>query len=216
MAVKSYSLVIGAKQHWYSTEQILKSGLYNNVIKEKGLVEKLNNHIAYNIRIINKRIINVYLKPSMKYAELIKNDFRMRFKLSINEEYLSIHLRIGNVDNEPFKKYINKTEIRLLIEKIKHLKKRKIIVISDSILIKKQIKQEVGQLIYTDYNIPCHSRNIKCLNHSLNDIMMLKYSKFLILTRGSTFSLFASYFSKCTYDKIIYVGHDYEHNNYYK
>lgn len=55
----------------------------------------------------------------------------------------------------------------------------------------------MGNKIYTDFSLPCHSRHINCLNASMNDMMMMINSEFLILTRGSTFSLFASYFSKC-------------------
>lgn len=215
MALKSNFTVIGAKQHWYSVEQILIIQTFNKKILEKGLINIIKKNIAFNIREINKRIIDVYLIPSTKYNKIIENDFKMRFNLSMNKEYLSIHLRVGDVDNQPFKKYINKTEIKSLIQTIRNYKNIKIIVVSDSISIKRQIKMELGDCIYTDYKKPCHSRYINCLNRSMNDIMMLKNSVYLILTRGSTFSLFISYFSKCKYNKIMYIGHDYEHKNYY-
>lgn len=215
-ALQSKLTKIGANKHWYSTEQILKIGIYNRLITEKGFIDILDKSIVYNIRHINKKIIDIYFKPSKQYNRMIRNDFKMRFNISMDEHYISIHLRIGDVDNSPFKKYINKTEIEQLINCIKKYKiHNKVVIVSDSISIKKHIKKELGNYIYTDFKLPCHSRNLKCINQSMNDIMILKNSLYLILTRGSTFSLFSSYFSKCEYDKIIYIGHDYEHSNYY-
>lgn len=215
MALQSNSIIIGARKHWYSTEQILKYGGYNSLIIEKGLIDIIYNSIAYNIRKINKRICSVYFKPTLKYISIVRYNLKKIFHMSMNINYTSMHLRIGDVDKQPFQKYINKTELHTLIISLKKIKNKKILLISDSLTTKFKIKNELGKIVYTDFNLPCHSRNSKCLNQSMNDIMMMINSEYLILTRGSTFSLFGSYFSKCKYRRIIFIGHDYEHNNYY-
>lgn len=209
-------IVIGAVKHWYSTEQILKYSRYYNLIIEKGLIDKINKSLSYNIRAINKRICNHYLKPTSNYKRIIKLNFKNRYHISMTEKYSSIHLRVGDADKQPFQKYISKIEIKLLINTLKSYSNNKTILISDSQLVKIKLKKEVGNIIYTDLNLPCHSKNIYCINESINDIMMMSNSESLILTRGSTFSLFGSYFSKCSNEKIIFIGHDYEHKNYYK
>lgn len=216
MALQSKLTIIGARKHWYSTEQILKYGSYNSIIIKKGLIDKINKNIVYNIRKINKRLCSVYFKPTLKYRRIIRLNLNRIFNMSMNVKYTSIHLRIGDVDNQPFQKYINRTELISLITYLKEIKNKKILLLSDSLSTKVEIKNELGNIIHTDFSLPCHSRNTKCLNQSMKDIMMMIYSDYLILTRGSTFSLFGSYFSKCKYRNIIFVGHDYEHNNYYK
>lgn len=215
MALESKKVIVGAKQHWYSTEHILLHMKYYELIKDRGFIIEKDNNIQHNIRYINKIICNLYLKPSTKYNIIIKNHFSERFNISMNEKYTSVHLRIGDADNQPFKNYINKSNIRNIINVLKSVNNR-IILLSDSILVKKNIKNTIGKNIYTDYNLPCHSRNLECLNQAMDDIMMMKNSNYLILTRGSTFSLFASYFSKCNYNKINYLGNNYYHKNYYK
>lgn len=214
-ALESKIIKIGAKQHWYSTEQILLKGKYIQLIIEKGFSIKLDKNIAYNIRYINKIICSLYLNPSKYYNKIIRMHFIERFNLSMNEEYTSVHLRVGDADNQPFKNYINKTIIRHIINMLK-LYKRKVILLSDSIIIKKEIKNQIGKYIFTDNNLPCHSRNTECLNISMEDIMMMKNANNLILTRASTFSLFGSYFSKCDYEKILFIGSNYCHSNYFK
>lgn len=215
IALKSLHTVIGAKKHWYSTEQILEYGKYNNLILKKGLLIQINKNIAINLREINRIICRVYLQPSLEYSETIRTNFRKRFHISINYKYSSVHLRVGDADNQPFKKYINQSEIQYIVDFLKIYKKERIIILSDSPLVKRKIKQQLGSNIYTDYNLPCHSRNIKCLNQSMDDIMMMRNSNYMILTRGSTFSLFGYYFSKCKSNRIMYIGHDFEHSNYY-
>lgn len=214
LVLKSRSIVVGAKTHWYSTEQILKYKKYNKLIIEVGFIEKIQTNIALNIRYINKRICDSYLIPSLNFRNRILKNFKRRFRLSISEIYASTHLRIGDADKQPFKKYINKSEISNVIKLLKIYDKR-MILLSDSIYIKKYIKKEIGNNIYTDYNPPCHSRNSVCLDESMEDIMMMINSNFLILTRGSTFSLFGSYLSKCKNDNIVFVGHNYDHINYF-
>lgn len=215
MALESKEVMIGAKQHWYSTEHILLRKKYNKLIKYKGFFIKEDYNVQHNIRYINKIICNLYLKPSTNYNSIIKSHFSERFNISMNEKYISIHLRVGDADNQPFKNFINKTDIGNLINVLKTFKK-KIILLSDSVMVKKTIKNRIGKFVYTDYKFPCHSRSIKCVNQSMDDIMMMKNANYLILTRASTFSLFGSYFSKCNYDNIAFIGKNYCHKNYYK
>lgn len=174
----------------------------------------IHKNIVYNIRSINKRICDYYLKPSLYYRSVIELNFKSRFSLSMNDKHYTVHLRIGDVDKDPFRNYINKSELEKIVISLRKYK-QKIILLSDSLSTKKYVKKIIGNNIYTDFKLPCHSRNTKCLNQSMDDIMMMKYSDFLILTRGSTFSLFGSYFSNCKYRNIIYVGHNYNHKNYY-
>lgn len=215
LALESKEVIIGAKQHWYSTEHILLQVKYSKLITDRGFVIKMDNNLQHNIRYINKIICNLYLKPLTNYNKIIKTHFSERFNISMNEKYTSVHLRIGDADNQPFKNYINKTDIRNIINVLK-LVKNKIILLSDSFVVKKNIKDEIGKNIYTDFNLPCHSRNLECLNQSMDDIMMMRSANYLILTRASTFSLFGSYFSECNYDRIVFVGNNYYHKNYYK
>lgn len=215
VALKSKSKIIGAKSHWYSTEDILKCGRYNGLIIEKGLIKEINNNLADNIRRINRRICEEYLNPTVIYTNKVRYNFWKRFNIPINKKYYSVHLRVGDVDNQPFQKYINKSDILYLIKHLQKLTCNRIVILSDSAYIKRKIKEIIGSNIYTDYSLPCHSRYIKCINQSMDDILMMKYSDFLILTRGSTFSLFGLYFSKCSFNNIMFIGHDYEHSNYY-
>lgn len=194
----------------------MKYNKYHTLIIKIGLLDRIDNSISLNIREINKRICDYYLKPSSGFKNYYESQFNQRFHISIDSLYSAIHLRVGDADNQPFKLYINRTDIDKAIKKIIRSKYETVILLSDSNNVKKKLKHKLGKVILTDYNQPCHSRNTRCINESMVDIMMMKNSNELILTRGSTFSLFGSYFSKCKHNKIFYIGHNYLHNYYFK
>lgn len=179
-------------------------------------MNQITNDIRKDIRAINKRICQYYFKPNSKYLYTIITKLKTRFNISYIEKYSSIHLRIGDVDKQPYKLYINKTDLKSIINIIKTNNNTKLVLLSDSINVKKEIKSIIGRNILTDFDSPCHSRYKKCLDKSLEDMLMMKYSDSLILTRGSTFSLFGSYFSKCKNEKIVFVGHNYQHTLYFQ
>lgn len=211
-ALKDSSIIIGAKKHWYSTENIILNGKYERNLINKYLLFKKYNDIRLKIRYANHIITNIYLQPSKSITDYYKT------KQIINYPYISIHLRIGDVDNLPYNKYLNKSEVFECLNYIKAINNltEYVSVVSDSVSTKSMFKQSLKNVIITN-TIPCHSKNKNCIFQAIIDILILKYSNKLILTRGSTFSLFGMYQNNnCMNNNLIsFIGHDYEHNNYY-
>lgn len=211
-ALNDLSEVIGARKHWYSTEDIVTNRNYRIELFCHIIISTDLKSIKSQIRYINYKITQIYLQPSQS----IINSFKTKYNNII--PFISIHLRVGDADNMPFSKYLNKREVKNCIKKIKSfpIKNINIAVISDSLKTKLWFKNELNNILVIE-NMACHSKNKSCIIQSMIDILALKYSKRIILTRGSSFSLLGMYENiNCMNNNTIsFIGHDYEHKNYY-
>lgn len=213
-ALKDNTEIIGAKKHWYSTEDIILNGKYELYISNLKIFNDKYKNVKLKIRNINYIINLIYLQPSLSAINHYKSVYK------ITSPSISIHLRVGDVDKMPFTKYLDKHEIENCLDSIKVICKSEsnatIGIVSDSLKTKLRFKSSLKRIIISN-NLPCHSKNKECMLESVIDILVLKYSERIILTRGSSFSLFGMYQNKnCMNNKSIsFIGHDYEHNNYY-
>lgn len=211
-ALKDKSKIIGANKHWYSTEDVIINGKYHyeySILKE--LIHNRYSNTKFIIREINHFISINYLRPSY----YIEQYYNSKYNFS---PFLALHLRIGDADNTPFAKYLYENEVNEILKDIKSVSMNltKIALVSDSLFIKQKFKNEINDIFIVEKG-PCHTKYKECIYQALIDIIILKKSKKLILTRGSSFSLFGMYQNdNCMKNgSVSFIGHDNEHLNYY-